>query len=124
MGARVSKNDSGLPTEAFPSALGPATTLAAAGSAIGNAAAIASRFTVVTGADNAKGVILPSTASPGDEYVIYSSVASNGLLVYPHSTGDINDGSGNASVAMEGKSVGRFIMLDGTTWVGMFTANT
>jgi hypothetical protein len=102
---------------------GTPATLAAAGSAQGNAAAITARVTFVTGADNAKGVILP-TGTAGDEYFVYSTVAANGLLVYPASGQDINDGSGNAAVTIEGKTMAQFINLDGTTWAAQFTANS
>jgi hypothetical protein len=102
---------------------GPAVALAATGTVIANAAAIASRFTVVSAADDSKGVILPSTASPGDEYLIYQTHATSGLKVYPPVNGDINDGSANAAVVQEGKSLGRYIKIDGTTWAAQFTAN-
>lgn len=119
----VTTNASGKPLEPVFSSYGPAVALAAAGTVIANAAAIASRFTHVTGADDSKGVILPSTASPGDEYLIYQSHATSGLKVYPPVNGDINDGSANAAVVQEGKSLGRYINLDGTTWAAAFTAN-
>jgi hypothetical protein len=120
----VSKTAAGAATEPMPVSHGPAVTLAAAGSVIANAGAISARLTVVTGADDTKGVVLPSTASPGDEYIIYQTAATAGLKVYPPVNGDINDGSANAAVVMEGKSVGRFVNLDGTTWAAAFTANS
>lgn len=119
----VTTNSSGRLTEPAVPSLGPAVTLAAAGTVIANAAAISARFTIVTGADDAKGVILPSTASPGDVYYVYQSHATSGLKVYPPVNGDINDGSANAAVVQEGKSLGQYINLDGTTWAAMFTAN-
>lgn len=122
--AVVSLNSSGLLTVPVPLNVGPAATLAAAGSVIGNAAAISSRFTVVTGADNTVGAILPSTARVGDAYFVYSSTATNGLKIYPPVNGDINDGSANAAVTIEGKTLGIFINMDGTTWVAMYTANS
>lgn len=119
----VSVNDSGQVSVPILPSYGPATTVAAAGSAIGNATAITARVNLVTGADDTKGVILPSTANPGDEYLIYQTHATQGLKVYPHVNGDINDGSANAAIVQEGKTLGRYIMLDGTTWMAQFTAN-
>ncbi len=102
---------------------GPSVALAATGSVIANAAAITGRFTVVSGADNAKGVILPSGTQIGDAYLVYSSVASSGLLVYPPVNGTIDDGSANASVAVEGRSLQMFVNANGVNWVRMGLLN-
>ena len=96
--------------------------VAAAGSVIANAAALSLGFTVVTGANDAKGVILPA-ASPGDVVEIYSSQATNGLLVYPPVNGTINDGSANSSINIEGKSAARFVASSGTNWAAIYTVN-
>lgn len=120
----VTVDASGNPSAPSRSNHGSPATIAAAGSAQGNATAIVSRHTVVTGADDTKGVILPSTSSPGDEFVVYSSQATNGLKIYAHSSGDILDGSANGSITIEGKTVARFINHDGTTWLATYTANS
>lgn len=99
------------------------TAVASAGSAQGDAAALSLGANVVSGADGTKGVILPTPVA-GDVVEVYSSVATNGLKIYPHSGGDINDGTGNAAVTIEGKTFSRFVAVDGTTWAAMFTANT
>jgi hypothetical protein len=96
--------------------------LAAAGAAQGNAAAISARFTRVTGADDAKGVILP-TPTAGDEYLVFSAQATNGLKIYPNVGGTINEGSANAAVTIEGKTLARFVAWNATTWDGQYTAN-
>ena len=119
----VSKTDAGLPVEGSLPQYGAAAALAAAGTVIGNATAVAARFSTVSGADDAKGVILPSTASPGDEYLLYNEHATAGLKCYPHVNGDINDGSANAAVVIEGKTLARFIRMNDATWAGAFTAN-
>lgn len=118
----LATNAAGALLEPVPVNHGKAVSLTAAGTVIGNAAAITSRITMTTG-DDTVGVILPSTARPGDEYLIYNLAATAGLKVYPPVNGDINDGSANAAIVMEGKSLGRFILLDGTTWGAAFTAN-
>lgn len=122
MPAVLQKNAGGL-TEPLNVNHGPAAALAAAGTVIGNATAVVARFSTVSGADDAKGVILPSGASIGDEYLLYNEHATAGLKVYPPVNGDINDGSANAAVVQEGKTLGRYINMDGTTWAAQFTAN-
>lgn len=100
-------------------------TIAAAGTVIANATAIANQFTKVTGADDTKGVVLPTpvTATLGDEYLVYQNEATAGLKVYPHVGGTINDGSANAAIVQEGKTLARFIAYDTTNWTAQFTAN-
>lgn len=119
----VTVTAAGARTESFGLNFGTPVALAAAGSAIGNAAAITGRFTIVSAADNAKGVQLPSTSQVGDAYLVYSSVSANGLLVYPHTNGTINDGSANASYAMEGRVLHMFVNQNGTNWCQIGLAN-
>jgi hypothetical protein len=98
-------------------------TVAAAGNSQGTATAITKLLTYVTAADGTKGVVLP-TAAAGLVYEIYSTVATNGLVVYPASSDDINDGTTNAAVTIEGKTFARFVAVDDTTWAAMYTANS
>lgn len=119
----VGRTAAGLPTEPTVLNLGVPVALAATGSAIGNAAAITGRFTIVSAADNSVGVQLPSPSTPGECYFIYSSVSANGLKVYPHTNGTINDGSANAAFAMEGRTLHLFVNQNGVNWVNMGLAN-
>lgn len=98
-------------------------TVAAAGSAQGDAAALVGRVNVVTGADGTKGVILPA-AIAGIQVDVYSSVATNGLKIYPASGDDINDGSADAAITIEGKTLARFVAVDTSTWAAQYTVNT
>lgn len=98
-------------------------TLAAAGSAQGDAAVISHRTTIVTGADGTKGVKLPAAVA-GDYYEVYNSVATNGLKIYPATGDDINDGTANAAITIEGKTLAIFRAVDSATWACIFTANT
>lgn len=98
-------------------------TIAGAGSAITDAAQITSAVAVVTGANGTVGVRLPKPNKPM-QVAVYNSVATNGLLVYPHSGGDINDGTPSAAITIEGKTLATFIAIDDTTWAAIFTANT
>jgi hypothetical protein len=104
-------------------ALGSVATLAAAGSAQGDAAAITKQVTFVTASDGTKGVVLPAVTA-GAIYIVYDTVATNGVKVYPASGDDINDGSADAAVHIEGKTMAIFVGLDTSTWAAMYTANS
>lgn len=119
----VTKTAAGLPTERTTLNFGTPVALAATGSAIGNAAAITGRFTVVSAADNAVGVQLPAIVTPGEVYLVVSSVASNGLLIYPQANSSINFGTANASYAMEGRQLHMFIASNATNWCSIGLAN-
>ena len=98
-------------------------SVAAAGSAQGDATAlVAGRLNTVSGADNTKGVVLPAAATL--PVLVYNEHASNGLKVYPASGDDINDGTANAAVTIEGKTLAWFIPIDSSTWAATFTANS
>jgi hypothetical protein len=100
-----------------------AASVAAAGSAQGDAAALTGRVNTVSGADGTKGVILVDNGI-GTSTTVYNPHASNGLKVYPPSGDDINDGTQDAAVTIEGKTVATFTNLDGTTWIATYTANS
>lgn len=72
--------------------------VAATGSVQGDAAAVAEGFTVVTGADATKGVILP-TAVPGATVELKNGAAAV-LKVWPATGAAINAGSANASFSV------------------------
>lgn len=98
-------------------------TVAAAGSAQGDATALTGRVNVVTGADATKGVVLPAAQS-GLRVDVYNSTAALGLKVYPASGDDINDGTSDAAVTIEGKTLATFVAVDSTTWAAQYTADT
>jgi hypothetical protein len=98
-------------------------TVAAAGSAQGDAAALTDPFTYVTASDGTKGVILPVVAQAGVVMFVYDSVATSGVKVYPGTGCTINGGSANASVTMEGKTLAVFVAQSATNWAAIFTAN-
>jgi len=100
-----------------------AQAVAANGSTQGTAAALTGVLNVVSGADGTKGVIL-GTPAAGVTIQVYNSTATNGLKIYPHSGGDINDGSADAAITIEGKTLATLVGLDATTWAAQFTANT
>lgn len=100
------------------------STVAAAGSSQATATELISRYTQVTGGDGTVGVRLSLANSFPCEFYVYNTHATGGVSVYPHVGGDINDGSTNAAVVIEGKTLGVFVCMDGTTWAAQFTANT
>jgi hypothetical protein len=91
----------------------PTATVAAAGTVQGDAAAVTTGFTLVTGSTNA-GVLLPD-ADPGSIVIIKNNVGGN-MKVWP-TTGDaINAGSANAAYTMATLTSALFVKYDATTW--------
>ena len=97
--------------------------VAPTGSTQGDAAQLTAAVSIVTGADGTKGVILP-VPKVGRQVSVYSATATNGLKVYPHSGGDINDGTSNAAITIEGKTRADFLAVDTTTWAAIYTADS
>lgn len=97
-------------------------TTAPAGSAQGDAAAIVNQLTTSTG-DGTAGLVLPSAAA-GLVRAVYNLHATAGLKIYPASGDDINDGTTDAAITIEGKTLAIFWAVDATTWAAIFTANS
>lgn len=92
----------------------PTTTVAAAGSIQGDAAALSLGFNLVTGADDTKGVLLP--AAVAGSVVIIKVDAGADLKVWP-ATGDaINAIAANSAMTVVDDVCFMLIALDGTTW--------
>lgn len=100
-----------------------AVSIAAAGSVTGDATAVTHRLTTVSAADATKGVKLPTPTKAGIRVFVYNEHALNGLKIYPHTGGDINDGATDAAITTEGKTWAEFLALDTTTWAAVYTAN-
>jgi hypothetical protein len=105
---------------------GSGTTLsvAAAGSTQSDAAALQAGLNTVSAADGTKGVLLPAATAGGATVMVYNEHATNGLKIYPATGDDINDGSANAAITIEGKTIAVCRPLDATTWAVQFTTNT
>lgn len=114
-----SMNRIGSPTSSQKQVLASAGTNQATAAQIANYGGVVE----VSGADGTKAVKLPP-ARQGAVLYVYSTVAANGLPVFPATGDDINDGTANAAVTIEGRTLAIFIGLDNTTWAAMFTANT
>lgn len=89
-------------------------TVAAAGSAQGDATAIASDNVVVTAGDGTKGVVLP-TAVPGQKIFLKNNAAAV-LKVYPATGGAINALSANAAISMASLTSAVFFADSTTQW--------
>lgn len=74
----------------------------------------------VTGADNTKGVVLPSlsTAKLGQVYLICNNAAANTLEVYPASGDQINPAADDAPITIAADTIILLIALDSTQWFG------
>jgi hypothetical protein len=101
----------------------PPNSAAAAGNSQATATLMPSNHVSVSGADGTKGVRLPAP-SRGKVCLVYNEHATLGLKVYPHVGGDINDGTQNAAITIEGKTLALFWALDLTTWAARYTADT
>jgi len=94
----------------------PAAEVAAAGSAQGDAAAVAAGFTHATGADGTKGVKLPAAAA-GKICIVKNADAANAVVkVYPNTDDAINALAANNALSMAAKTAAMFVALDATTW--------
>lgn len=88
--------------------------VAATGTVQGDAAQVKEGFTVVTGADAAKGVILP-TAEAGMRVRLKNSAAAV-LKVYPKTGGGVNALAANAAFSVPASTPVEFVAIDATTW--------
>jgi hypothetical protein len=97
---------------------GVPSTVAAAGTTQGTAALIGSSLVTVTGASGSNGVILPA-GMPGDTVTIYSSAATNALLVYPPVGAAINAAATNAAYSLTAQTSHQFKCFSATSWLAM-----
>lgn len=113
--ARVRLTD-GPTTNANPAF--PVESVAAAGSAQGDATAIGATtgFAFCTGADATKGVKLPAAAANKCVIVKNDDAANAVLKVYPATSDAINALSANAALSMAAKTSAIFVAKDATTW--------
>lgn len=78
-------------------------TLAAAGSAQGDAGTITGQLVFVTGADATKGVILPTVTN--GKFIIVVNTANAVLKIYPASGEKIQGGTADANISLAAYSV-------------------
>lgn len=98
--------------------LGTVGTVAAAGSAQGDATALPYALNKVTAGDATKGVILPActdTARLGTPIVVVNNAAAV-LKVYPNTGGTVNGGSANAAVSLAANTIAVFWLYAADTW--------
>jgi hypothetical protein len=92
----------------------PVATVAATGTVQGDAAAITTGFTLVTGADDAKGVLLPAAAA-GLMCIIKVGDGAD-LKVWPNTGDAINAIAANSALTVVDDVCFALIALDATTW--------
>jgi len=94
-------------------------TVAAAGANQGNAAQLAGGFTLVSGADDAKGVKLPAAAA-GRIVIVKNNTSAKNLLVYPATSDKINGGTATSgSLTMAGLTAAMFVAYDDVDWYSL-----
>lgn len=106
------------PSTGMFSSLGVSTsTVAATGSSNTDAASLGYGFVLVTGADAAKGVILPN-AAPGTMIIVKNADAANAVLkVYPDSGAAINALTATTGAfSMAAKTSCIFVAYSATQW--------
>lgn len=98
----------------------PVVSIAAAGSTQSDATAMGDdAFVTVSAADGTKGIKLPVPSDNCRVCSVYNEHATSRLKVYPHSTGDINDGTTDAALLIDGKTYVLFHAQDATTWAAL-----
>lgn len=94
----------------------PTTTVAAAGNAQGNAGVLIEGGNQVTGADDTKGVVLPSAVA-GMVVIVKSTVANKILKVYPNTSDAINAIVADSPISLaSGPTPALFWAFDATSW--------
>uniref|UniRef100_A0A6M3XW23 Uncharacterized protein n=3 Tax=viral metagenome TaxID=1070528 RepID=A0A6M3XW23_9ZZZZ len=92
----------------------PTATVAALGANQGDAAAITTGFTLVSGADATKGVKLPAAAAGLTAIVVNNAAAV--LKVWPNTDDAINGLGANNNIAMAANTAATYVAYDATTW--------
>lgn len=91
--------------------------VAAAGSTVADAAQLSAGFTVVTGADGNKGVVLPATPAAGTVVIVKNVDAANAILkVYPDAAATVNAIATHGALSMAAKTSAVFIADSTTQW--------
>jgi len=95
----------------------------AAGNDQTNAAALPYTINVVSGADDAKGVILPAAAI-GLVRIVFTSEDTVGLIVYPGAADTINGGTHTTgSVTIENHTMAIFVAESAVNWIAHYTVH-
>lgn len=103
--------------------LGDVKTVAATGSAQGDAAALTGVVNVVTGGDDTTGVILPTAATTSGLVMVLNS-GSAGLDIYPATGDKINNGSANAPITILENTFALLVATAADNWGAIFTVNS
>jgi hypothetical protein len=94
-------------------------TVAAAGSTQTDAAQLAGGFTLVSAANDAKGVKLPAAVA-GRICIVKNNVSAKNLLVYPATSDKINGGTATTgSLTLAGLTAAMFIAYDDVDWYSL-----
>lgn len=103
---------------AYPNNFSPedATTVAATGTVIGNAATLLSTINVVTGSDNAKGVQLPVAYVGRKVVVLNTGTANTTIKVWPQANSAIDGAGTNNAVTVTAIKGTTFYAANATQW--------
>lgn len=92
-------------------------TVAAAGANQGAATAITNDVTKVTAADGAKGVVLPTAAATNSMKIVWNSVRTASLLLYPGSSDTLNGNTADLPIVVPPGRMVLCVCYDGTDWI-------
>lgn len=93
----------------------PSGTVAATGSTVSDAAALANGFNLVTAADGTKGVVLP-TAPGSNTPVIVKNNSASALKVWPDAAATINAIASHANISLAANTIAVFYPSSTTQW--------
>lgn len=110
----------GVPAPSIPYVVGTVsnTQTASGSSSQANSFAVVNDITIFTTAASNSGARLPSTAGPGDNFVI-ANYDSNTMIIYPPVGGILNGGSLNAGVNLTTKKSAECVCIDNLNFIVM-----
>lgn len=98
-----------------------ATAISAAGTTQGGATLVQADANLVSTAAASSGVILYNGVI-GDSCVVFNDNTGNTFLVYPPTSGKINNAATNAGVSLANNTSMLFMKVTATRWIGLLSA--
>lgn len=99
----------------------PCAIVAANGGNQDTAGVLAEGVNIISGSDNAKGVVLPSCVN-GAQCIVVNLVTDNSLLIYPPSGKQVNKKGANNAINVAANTVGIYVSEGTNAWYGLHAA--
>ena len=97
------------------------TAITAAGTTQGTATSLTASINLVSTATSLQGVILPSVEI-GDSLEVYNDATGTTIVVYPPTSGTINQLSANSGVNLANNTYMVFRKVTATRWIALLSA--